>query len=435
MSIILWILIIIQSATTSNLRLELLYKEQQQQKEYNGNIQNLLIHPSKNVFAEYILPHLSPEGVLQTYEHFKKSYPNLDLPTFLDAYHVPSNIVWSLEEECKFYPFLARKTTHFSLFSKKTGKPIIFESVLFPNAGRDDVIFALLPSKKIIPFQFRTYGSRHGLMLAKNPDGYDFFIALLKADGEFSVVAHGAAHEVNISQNLHLIWESYNSKKESFSLNCIRRVTIPYLRYLRSLQICYANLLKKCCSAKWINLILRVVLFFFFYNTAYLPFSFLSFFIDFLTNSQGTLSFVLNGYLPFLFFSTVTFPFMINVVKSFREPEYFNIFAIKPHTLMWRFPLLMQRENVPDFAGDAGAFRDALSFSFLFFTHTLIFLWPFIIYFLTLFFSENINGEGNSCPSWVTDGGKYDCQFYQDNFWWSCTKYMPTAKIDEWHCY
>jgi hypothetical protein len=387
------------------------------------------------MFAEFIFPHLSPEAVLQMYEHFKKSCPNLDLPTFLDTYHVESNIVWSLEEECIFYPFLGRDTAH-SLFSKKTRNPIIFNGVLFPNARSDDIL-ALLPSKKIIPFQFRTYRSRYGLMFAKNPDEYDFFIALLKIDGEFSVVAHGAAHAVNISQNLHLIWEAYNGKYENCSLNFTRSFTIPYSRYIRCSQVCYANLLKRCSSVN--RIFSKVVLYLFLYNTAFLPFTLLSFFIDFLTNSH---SFLLNGYLPFLFFTIITWRFVINfgnsclptppLYENFCAPEHLDIFAIKPQKLMWRFPILMQRENIPDTC------EKLVSLFVFFIFHNIIFLWPFIIYFLTLFFSENIHGEGenhiNSCPSWVTNGGKDDCQFYQDEFWWSCTKYKPTAKIVEWYC-
>jgi len=92
------------------------------------------------MFAHFILPYLSSKTVIQIYEHLKKKlYPNLDLFTFLETYHCPSNIGWGLEEEYIFYPLLGDH----GLFSTKTTKAIKFESIINPT----EEILALLPSK------------------------------------------------------------------------------------------------------------------------------------------------------------------------------------------------------------------------------------------------------------------------------------------------
>jgi len=358
------------ASNATNITPQLQFALLDQQKQFNGNIQNFLIHPSKNMFAEYILTYLSPQGVFQTYEHFKKSYSNLNLPTFLETYHIQSTIVLGFEEEYIFYPFLEKYTSH-SLFSKKNKIPVTFASFINPNP-RIGEVFALLPSKKIIPFQFRTFFSQNGLMVAKNPKGYDFFIALSKTNGEYSVVAHGVAHGINISQNLHLIWTAHRrSQYETFSLKFTHRITIPYLRYLRFCQFCCTNLHEKyfaetCCLVKRI---FKLACYFFVYTTTRLPFMLVVFFVEFLTgfhkfffieyckNSPYIRLAIMYSEILFAFviFAIITWRFIVRVYDSFCvhvwlhpfDPEHLNIFAIKPQKLMWRFPYLIQQKNPP----------------------------------------------------------------------------------------
>jgi len=351
---------------SSQLQLPLLNK-QQQKKEFNGNIQNLLIHPSKFAFSEFILLYLSPEGVLQMYTYFKKSYSNLDLLVFLEQYYfqLQSNIVLGLDEEFIFYPFFRNHTSH-SLYLKKTKTPIKFKIVSYPYPHSDDIL-ALLPSNKIIPFQFPTLNSP--VMLAKNPEGSDFFVALSKANGEFSVAAYGDAHGIDISQNLHLIWEEVyttNTKIcEILYLKFTHRVTIPYLRYLRFCEVCYTNLYKKFKRCVELNFIFRNFFKFFGFIIFMLPFLSVSFLIAYWTctsfyNPQALVIMGIHSYiytaliraeiLPLFFFTIVTWRFIINVEESCEDgfnslnPEQLNIFAIKPQKLMWKFPILMQKK-------------------------------------------------------------------------------------------
>jgi len=356
---------------TSKLQLEISEKQQQEQKQkFNGNIQNLLIHPSKFAFSEFIFPHLSPEGVLQMYEYFQKSYSNLRFPTFLETYYskLQSNLVLGLaEEECIFYPFLANHISQ-SLYSKKTQMPIQFKGILYPNP-RDEDILSVLPSNKIVPFFFFRPFKFGKLMLAQNPEGFDFCVALSKENGEFSLVFHGTAHDVNIYKNINLLWEAYTSRYETFSLKFTHRVTIPYLRYLRSSQIFYINLYKKYDSEnKCVKLGFKFVLYWLGLNTGFLPFILLALLIQFLTNPVNfrhhspTGSVLLDSYiihfLSFFVFLIVNWHFLIHISKSFVKRNYdythkyfFNveeleIFVIEPQKLMWKFPVLMQRKNL-----------------------------------------------------------------------------------------
>jgi len=385
---------------TNELQLVLLDKHHQ--KQFNGNIQNLLIHPSKNIFAEFILPCLSPNAILQMYRYFKKSNPNLDLPTFLEIYHFQSNILWILEEEYIFYPILENKSA--LIYSNKNQTPTILENVSYPDIRSGDIL-ALLPSKNIIiPFQYRTFlNSRYGLIFAKNPEeGYDFFIALSKSNGKFSVVAHGAAQDINISQNIHLIWEAYtNNTFSSLKMKYIRRVTIPYLRYNHSCQVFYKNLYpEKCSLPRFVKLIFGFILFLFYYYSSILPFVSFLLPLDYLL--QIELFTAIDTYLPGLIFIMVTWPFIGQLHKSVQPvlnlnlngyfprlcsivpkfnlrticPEQLNIFGIKPQKLMWKFPLLMQIQN-PE------TIREKLAACWFFLTlHVLLFDLPFILFLI-----------------------------------------------------
>jgi len=237
------------------------------------------------------------------------------------------------------------------VFFQKTKNPIIFESFSNPNPSSEN-IFALLPSKRIVPFQFP---SHNGLMLAQNPQGHDFVIAVLKENGEFSVVASGAANDVNISQNLDLIYAAYNTKKINFSLIFTQRVRIPFLRYIRFCQIFYTNLYKKCYLVQRFSVIRFILLHLTIYFTM-MPVNVLTFLIEYWVGCADIAClFWLTLCLPFFFFSIISWPYMVNLKKSFAQkendvlqslyPEHLDIFAIKPQKLMWKFPVLMKIEN------------------------------------------------------------------------------------------
>jgi len=339
------------------------------------------------MFGTFILPYLSPEGVLQAFDYFKKSNPDLNLPTFLEKYYFPFNIVWGLEEYI-FYPFFLEKFSSQSLYSKKTKMPIIFESVSYSDFHREDVL-ALLPSKKIIAFQYRTFLSHNELlMLAKNADGYDFVVSLAKLDGDFSVIAHGAAFDINIFHNLQLIWKAYTSEYENFFLKFTRKITIPYIRYLRDCQVCFKNLYAKRCFL--VKLIFNPV-FMFVYM---LPFHLVSFFINLLIAfytpvKTGFFSIV---FLSFVLFTIVTWRFIINIQKSLYafdvHPKYLDIFAIEPKKLMWRFPFLVETENPKTWAEQIYSLMHLFGKYSWFSSLVFIFLvMPCVIIY------ENINGE------------------------------------------
>jgi len=220
-------------------------------------------------------------------------------------------------------------------------------------------------------------------------------MALSEPDGKFSVVAHGAAHDINICQNLHLIWEAYTNRYEKFSLRktFIRRVTIPYLRYLHSCQVFYKNLYQKC-SLRLVKLIFGFLLYIFYYYTSLLPF--VAVLLPFKCFSNPP-----DIHLPYMIFLVVIWPFIAQVRKSYLSinllhnfnfrvilsPEQLNIFVIKPQKLMWKFPLLMQRQ-IPQTIVDK-----IIACLFFYLLHMLLVILPFRLFFCNV--NSTHKGEYN----------------------------------------
>jgi len=165
-------------------------------------------------------------------------------------------------------------------------------------------------------------------------------------------------------------------KTTTFSFIFTRKITFPYLRYLYFCQFYSNNLSKKCdCLHKWVKIFFRCFIYVFAFTTAMLPFNLIAVFIQFLTTIGGSNSmgesmtkemwkemwldwFYFFVFSPFFCFSIVTWPFVINVQKSFLtlhprrfclwshfalSPEKLNNFLIKPQKIMWRFTILMQK--------------------------------------------------------------------------------------------
>jgi hypothetical protein len=89
-------------------------------------INNFLIFPTPTSFKYIILPFLSSAHIIQTYNHFKKSFPQLDLGKLLEYFD--SNIVLDLNESKILYRFSTLKPI---LYSAKTKIAIIFENFDF----------------------------------------------------------------------------------------------------------------------------------------------------------------------------------------------------------------------------------------------------------------------------------------------------------------
>jgi len=190
-------------------------------------INNLLIYPTPIAFKYQILPFLSSEHIIKIYEYLKSLYPQLDLSKWLESFN--TNVVLTLEESKILYWVSSSNPI---LYSPKNKSAIITQN-FHPNI-LPEVHCALLPSKKIVPFQSQTLLSfDEAFMVAENSDEDEFFII----DKSFGIVAYGNVSETEFYNYKDYIFEAQNLKgsKKCF-LKMKYFVLLPFVKYLKCIS-------------------------------------------------------------------------------------------------------------------------------------------------------------------------------------------------------
>ena len=194
-------------------------------------INNFLIYPTPTSFKYMILPFLSSAHIIQTYNHFKKAYPQLDLGKLLEYFD--SNIVLDLNESKILYRFSTLKPI---LYSAQTKIAIIFEN--FDLNIPPQCHCALLPSGKVVLFLSQNLlGSwtSQTFMVAENFNKNEFFVA----DESFAPIAYG-----KVSKTIFKNYKKYIVDAQN--LNCPKKCllklryypTIFFLKYLKLMSPC-----------------------------------------------------------------------------------------------------------------------------------------------------------------------------------------------------
>jgi len=192
-------------------------------------INNLLIYPTPIAFKYQILPFLSSEHIIKIYEYLKSLYPQLDLSKWLESFN--TNVVLTLEESKILYWVSPSNPI---LYSPKNKSAIITQN-FHPNI-LPEVHCALLPSKKIVPFQSQTLLSfDQPFMVAENFEKNEFFII----DKYFGIVAYGRVSETEFHNYKDYIFDTQNLKgsKKCF-LKIQYFVTLPFMKYLKCISPC-----------------------------------------------------------------------------------------------------------------------------------------------------------------------------------------------------
>jgi hypothetical protein len=341
-------------------------------------INNFLIYPTPTSFKYMILPFLSSAHILKLYNHFKKSYPELDLSKWLEYFD--SNIVLDYLNESKilYRGFSILKPI---LYSTKTKIAKIVENFDLNTPAQCHCAF--LPSGKVVHFLSQNLlGSSQTFMFAENFNEKEFFVT----DESFAPIAYGKVSEMILFEN----HKTYICVAQN--LNCLQKCllklryysTIFFLKYLKRMSPCleclsifthqvkYSNCQPPyvkdgcCCPCNLAAMLLIFVISkiatqgfilpCIAYHIVMIPFHILSLLATFFLFKFSFLSFC--GFTVTFFFGySYFFPkiiddFLIHLYsnwgisnKKYLTNFSFTIFEIKPKNKMMFFPFLIPRKR------------------------------------------------------------------------------------------